>query len=72
MEEAKFPDYLVPKFKEAGFMQYMMPEPWGKPMSIGAQGMLIAEMARVEPGVATMFLVQFGLLGCTVLFLASE
>lgn len=41
-------------------------------MSTGAQGICLAELARGDSGVATMVIVQWGLLGCTIEALGSE
>jgi len=40
--------------------------PYGKPISTTAQGSIIAELARGDAGVCTMFLVQYGLVCYTI------
>ena len=72
VENAEFPEYLVPKLKEFNPYQHFFKPPYGKPLSTGAQGMLIAELARGDAGVSTMVLVQWALLGFTVEALGSE
>lgn len=72
VENAEFPEYLVPKLRELNpYDKFFLP-PYGKPFSTAGRGMLIAELARGDSGVATMVLVQYGLLGFTIEALGSE
>ena len=62
----------MPKLRALNPYEHFFKPPYGKPLSIAAQGALIAEFARGDAGVATMVLVQYGLLGYTVETLGSE
>lgn len=53
-------------------MEHFLKHPHGKPLSTFAQGMLIAELARGDGGVCTMFLVQYALVIYTIEALGSE
>ncbi len=66
VEEAKFPEYLIPKFRSANILEHFLKPPYGKPLSTFAQGTIIAELARGDAGVCTMVLVQYGLVMFTI------
>ena len=53
-------------------MKYFFKKPYGVGTSSLTQGVLIAELTRIDPGLATVFLVQAGLLGFTIETLGSE
>ena len=72
VEKAQFPDYLMPKLREIGIGKYFFAKPYGHGTSSLFQGVLMAEAARIDAGVSTMMVVQFGLLGSTIEMLASE
>lgn len=72
VEEAKFPDYLVPKLRATNVLDYFLKPPYGKPLSTLGQGAIIAELARGDAGVCTMVLVQYGLVVFTIEALGSE
>lgn len=66
VEQAKFPDYLVPKISKLGLLKYYFKKPYGHGVRILLQCIITAELARGDPGVATMCTVQCGLLGHTI------
>ncbi len=47
-------------------MKYYFKKPYGHSGTFLLQGLITAELARVDAGVATMCLVQSGLLGYTI------
>lgn len=71
IEEAKFPDFLVPKVREAGFLKHCFKAPYGSPISTAGTGLMVAEWARGDASFATFLLVQAALLGYTVEALGS-
>lgn len=42
VEEAKFPEFLVPKAAEVGFLKYFFKPPYGQPLSTAALGFIVA------------------------------
>lgn len=72
VEEAKFPEYLIPKLRATNILDYFLKAPYGKPLSTFAQGSIIAELARGDAGVCTMVLVQYALVCYTIETLGSE
>lgn len=66
IEEAKFPEFLIPKIQEADFLKYFFKAPYGTPISNCGLGMVVAELARGDASVATFLLVQTVLLGYTI------
>ena len=66
VEEAKFPEYLLPKLKELNIMDYFLKPPYGKGFSMTAIGCIFAELARGDAGVCSMVLVQWGLDAFTI------
>lgn len=72
VEEAKFPEYLLPKLKATNILDHFLKPPYGKPLSTAAQGLIVAELARGDAGVCTMVLVQYGLVIYTIEALGSE
>ena len=58
--------------KPLGILKHFFKEPYGVGTSCLKQGIIIAELTRIDPGLATAFLVQAGLLGFTVEALRSE
>jgi len=48
----------VDKLKPMNLMHYFLEEPYGKPISSVGKGCIIAELARVDAGLATFFAVQ--------------
>ena len=72
VEEAKFPEFLVPKFKELNIMDYFLQPPYGKGYSMTCLGCIIAELARGDAGVCTFVLVQWALAAFTIESLGSE
>lgn len=72
VEEAKFPEYLLPKLKSLNILEHFLKAPYGKPLSTFAQGMLVAELARGDAGACTMVLVQYALVMYTIETLGSE
>lgn len=72
VEEAKFPEYLIPKLRATNILSYFLKPPYGKPLSTFAQGAIIAELARGDAGVCTMVLVQYALVIYTIEALGSE
>ena len=53
-------------------MDHFLKAPYGKPLSLFAQGAIIAELSRGEAGVATFLIVQYGLVMYTIETLGSE
>lgn len=72
VEQAKFPDYLVPKLAKTGILKCFFKKPYGNGAKVLLQGLITAELARGDAGVATMCVVQCGLLGHTIELLGSE
>jgi alkylation response protein AidB-like acyl-CoA dehydrogenase len=56
----------VPKIQKAGLLKNFFKKPYGHGRSELLQGLLTAELARGDAGVATMVIVQCGLLGYTI------
>jgi len=52
--------------------KYHVKKPYGQEASITLQGLILAELARIEPGVATFWTVQMCLVVYTLQELASE
>ena len=72
VETATFPQAVIDKMKHLELMKYFFKKPYGVGTSCLTQGVLIAELTRIDPGLATVFLVQAGLLGFTIEALGSE
>lgn len=72
VENAEFPEYLIPKLRAINPLEKFFKPPYGNPFSTAGQGVALAELARGDAGVATMLVVQWGLLGFTVETLGSE
>ena len=72
VEEAKFPEFLLPKLREMNIMDYFLQPPYGKGYSVTAVGCIFAEIARGDAGVCTMVLVQWALAAFTIEALGSE
>ena len=72
IEEAKFPEFVIPKIREANFVQHFFKEPYGKPFSTSGIGMVVAEIARGDASVSTFLLVQTVLFGYTIELLGTE
>jgi alkylation response protein AidB-like acyl-CoA dehydrogenase len=66
VEEAQFPEYLLPKIRSLNLLHYFFKPPYGLGFKTTALGTIIAELARGDTGVCTMVLVQWGLLGSTI------
>lgn len=58
--------------KAVNLNDYFLKPPYGKPLSIAGQGLLIAEIARGDAGACTMVVVQYGLVMYTIETLGSE
>lgn len=71
VEKAQFPDYLIPKLRKLGVSKYFFKKPYGAQGSILLQGIITAELARGDAGVASMWVVDLGLLGYTIELLGS-
>jgi acyl-CoA oxidase len=69
---AQFPDYLIPKLQKLGVSKHFFKKPYGTSGSNVLQGVIIAELARGDGGLAAMWTVQLGLLGYTLELLGSE
>jgi alkylation response protein AidB-like acyl-CoA dehydrogenase len=65
VEKAEFPEYLIPKFQKMELLKYFFKKPYGNGASILTQGLIVAELARGDAGVATIVRVQTGLVGFT-------
>ena len=72
VEEATFPEYLIPKLKNLNILHYFFRPPYGLGFSTAGLGTLIAELSRGDAGVCTMVLVQWALLGSTIEILGSH
>ncbi|MCB0371263.1 MAG: acyl-CoA dehydrogenase family protein [Bdellovibrionales bacterium] len=72
VETATFPQPIVDKLKPLGILKHFFKKPYGYGTSCLTQGVLIAEFARIDPGLATFLVVQAGLLGFTIETLGSE
>ena len=60
MERAEFPVPLIEKLKSTGLLHNYFKSPYGnKEVSTFAKGVLAAELARVDAGVATFLIVQY-------------
>jgi len=57
--------------KPLGILKHFFKKPYGLGTSCLKQGVLIAELTRIDPGLATAYLVQAGLLGFTIEALGS-
>ena len=66
IEQAKFPDFSVPKVRKAGFLKHCFKAPYGVPISTPGVGLMVAEWARGDASFATFLLVQSVLLGYTI------
>ena len=66
VENAEFPEVAVPVFRSLRIGEWYFSQPYGKGKNLRALFAIILEMARVDAGVATMFLVQQVLLGNTI------
>jgi alkylation response protein AidB-like acyl-CoA dehydrogenase len=62
---------LLPKLHKLQIAKYFFKKPYGHSASTLLQGLIYAELARGDAGVATMCIVQFGLLGNTIETLGS-
>lgn len=72
MEKAEFPEFILPKLKELNILEYYFNPPYGKPFSSAGKGCVAAELARGDAGLATMLMVDWGLLGFTIECFGSE
>jgi alkylation response protein AidB-like acyl-CoA dehydrogenase len=72
VDKAEFPEYLVSKFREFKFFDHLLKAPYGKGLSMVGIGAAAAELSRVDAGVATFAIVQWGLSMFTLEALASE
>ena len=72
VETATFPQPIIDKLKPLGLLKHYFQKPYGYGTSCLKQGVLIAELARIDPGLATFCVVQAGLLGFSVEALGSE
>jgi acyl-CoA oxidase len=72
VEEAKFPEYLIPKLRTLNLFDYFLQPPYGRGFPMRAIGPIIAELSRGDAGVATMCIVQWGLVMFTIEALGSE
>lgn len=72
VEKAEFPNYLIPKLQKLGAAKHYFKKPYGSGARVLLQGIVTAELARGQPGVATLAIVQLCLLGYTIETLGSE
>lgn len=72
IERAAFPDFLLPKLKEAKFFENFLLKPYGQSRSVLIGCILAAEIARIDAGCATFCIVQYGLSMYTIEKLGSE
>ncbi|EGR31915.1 hypothetical protein IMG5_099950 [Ichthyophthirius multifiliis] len=72
IEKAQFPDFVLPKFRQFGLFNHLLNAPYGLSSSILSQGILFAEISRVDASLATFSAVQSSLLMSTIEILGSE
>jgi hypothetical protein len=63
---------LIPKLRALDIAKYHVNKPYGQQGSIALQGLILAELARIEPGVASFWTVQMCLVVYTLQELGSE
>ncbi len=66
VEQAKFPEYLIPKLQKLDPLNHFLSAPYGNRLSLAGMGFLVSELARGDAGVCTMVLVQYGLVAYTI------
>jgi alkylation response protein AidB-like acyl-CoA dehydrogenase len=71
VESATLPEPILEKLKPFGLLKHFFKKPYGLGTSCLKQGVLFAELSRIDPGLATFFAVQAGLLGYTIETLGS-
>jgi hypothetical protein len=54
------------------FFNHFLPKPYGEEVSEVCKGVLIAELARIDLGLATFIIVEWALLMTTILKLGSD
>ncbi|KAL4510571.1 hypothetical protein ABPG72_004725 [Tetrahymena utriculariae] len=72
VERAEFPEEYIPKIRETQVFHYLVDEPFGKGKSILTQGVMAAELSRIDAGIGTFAIVQAGLLTATIDQLGNE
>lgn len=72
VEKAQFPKSLLPEIRSLNIFEKWLKAPHGSPFSTGGIGASIAELARIDAGLATFLLVQWGLAMSTIELLGSE
>jgi len=72
VERAEFPAALIEKVKPLKIMEKLLPAPYGENRSFTFIGCLLAEFARIDLGLGTFFLLNWGLVITTILELGSK
>lgn len=57
VERAEFPEEYIPKLRDSGLFEYLLDKPFGKSDSLFKQGLIYAELARIDAGLATFAIV---------------
>lgn len=57
VEKAEFPEEYLPKLRDVGVFNYLVDKPFGKSSSILTQGVIFAELSRIDAGLATFAIV---------------
>lgn len=73
VDRAEYPTALIQKLKDAHFFQHFLQPPYGTgTLSLMAQGIMLAELSRVDLGIGTFALLVVDLVLQTFLELASQ